>query len=101
MEDDSDYITSPDGSFTCGFYGAGENANWFSIWFKDSKERTVIWMANRDQGSKNRPSPVRFGQFVTDSGLLASIPTPDMRQWVDRLKLGGLDRVREMTRSTR
>ena len=56
VEDDSDYITSPDGSFTCGFYGAGENAYWFSIWFTDSKERTVVWMANRDKPVNRRGS---------------------------------------------
>ncbi|CBI30483.3 unnamed protein product, partial [Vitis vinifera] len=61
VEDDSDdYITSPDKSFTCGFYGMGENAYWFSIWFTNSKERTVVWMANR-----NRPliSILRKGDF--------------------------------------
>uniref|UniRef100_A0A5B7ACX2 Receptor-like serine/threonine-protein kinase n=1 Tax=Davidia involucrata TaxID=16924 RepID=A0A5B7ACX2_DAVIN len=57
VEDDSDLITSPDNSFTCGFYGVGTNAYWFAIWFTNSRDRTVVWMANRDkpvngQGSK-------------------------------------------------
>lgn len=57
VEDDSDLLTSPDNSFTCGFYGVGTNAYWFAIWFTDSRDRTVVWMANRDkpvngQGSK-------------------------------------------------
>ena len=57
-----------------------------------------------NQGSKNRPSPVRLGRFITDSGLTESIPLPSTRRRVYRLKLGktsGLGRVREMTRSTR
>ncbi|XP_047307268.1 putative receptor protein kinase ZmPK1 [Impatiens glandulifera] len=27
----------------------GDNAFWFSIWFTDSKEKTVVWTANRDK----------------------------------------------------
>ena len=53
------------------------------------------------QGSKNRPSPARLGQFITDSRLTESIPLPGTRRRVYRLKLGGLGQVREMTRSTR
>ncbi|KAK3040492.1 hypothetical protein RJ639_028777 [Escallonia herrerae] len=49
VEDDSDLITSPDGSFTCGFHNAGGNAYWFSIWFTSSTDRTVVWTANRDR----------------------------------------------------
>ncbi|KAI6675141.1 hypothetical protein NL676_003047 [Syzygium grande] len=56
-EHDSHSLTSPDKTFTCGFYGLGSNAYWFSIWFTYSSDRTVVWMANRDkpvngQGSK-------------------------------------------------
>ena len=59
VEDDSDdYITSPDKSFTCGFYGMGENAYWFSIWFTNSKERTVVWMANRNRPVNGRGSRI-------------------------------------------
>ncbi|KAL6337396.1 hypothetical protein AAG906_036710 [Vitis piasezkii] len=59
VEDDSDdYITSPDKSFTCGFYGMGENAYWFSIWFTNSKERTVVWMANGNRPVNGRGSTI-------------------------------------------
>ncbi|KAJ9694807.1 hypothetical protein PVL29_010333 [Vitis rotundifolia] len=58
VEDDSDYITSPDKSFTCGFYEIGENAYWFSIWFTNSKERTVVWMANRNRPVNGRGSRI-------------------------------------------
>ncbi|KAI3474418.1 hypothetical protein Pfo_029279, partial [Paulownia fortunei] len=42
----SEFITSPDNSFTCGFYGLGTNANWFAIWFTNSRDRTLVWTAN-------------------------------------------------------
>ncbi|KAJ9694811.1 hypothetical protein PVL29_010337 [Vitis rotundifolia] len=59
VENDSDdYITSPDKSFTCGFNGMGENAYWFSIWFTNSKERTVVWMANRNRPVNGRGSRI-------------------------------------------
>ena len=40
-----------------------------------------------NQGSKNRPSSIRLDRFVTYSGLTKSVPLPDTRQRVDRLKL--------------
>ncbi|KAK2657764.1 hypothetical protein Ddye_010816 [Dipteronia dyeriana] len=58
VEDSSHVLTSPDKTFTCGFYSVDdENAYWFSVWFTNSSDRTVVWMANRDrpvngQGSK-------------------------------------------------
>ncbi|KAE9447761.1 hypothetical protein C3L33_20341, partial [Rhododendron williamsianum] len=48
-EDDSALITSPDSSFTCGFYRVGTNAYGFGIWFTNSSDRTIVWMANRDK----------------------------------------------------
>ncbi|XP_074338439.1 putative receptor protein kinase ZmPK1 [Apium graveolens] len=45
----SNMLTSLDKSFSCGFYGVGTNAYWFAIWFTDSEEKTVVWMANRDK----------------------------------------------------
>ncbi|RVX06064.1 putative receptor protein kinase ZmPK1 [Vitis vinifera] len=67
VEDDSEYITSPDKSFTCGFYGMGKNAFWFSIWFTNSKERTVVWTANRNtpvNGRGSRISLQRDGTMI-------------------------------------
>ncbi|KAJ6778254.1 hypothetical protein OIU74_002109 [Salix koriyanagi] len=58
VEDDSDILTSPDKTFSCGFYGMGQNAYWFSIWFTNSKDRTVVWMANRDRPANGRGSRV-------------------------------------------
>ncbi|KAI5584431.1 hypothetical protein BDE02_06G080700 [Populus trichocarpa] len=58
VEDDSDILVSPDKTFSCGFYGMGQNAYWFSIWFTNSKDRTVVWMANRDRPANGRGSRV-------------------------------------------
>ncbi|XP_030440364.1 putative receptor protein kinase ZmPK1 [Syzygium oleosum] len=57
-ERDSDTLTSPDKTFTCGFYGLGGNAYWFSIWFTSSSDRTVVWTANRDNPVNGRGSKV-------------------------------------------
>ncbi|KAL6280559.1 hypothetical protein ACE6H2_017440 [Prunus campanulata] len=67
VEDDSDFLISPDKSFACGFYGVGTNAYWFSIWFTHSKDRTVVWMANRERpvnGMGSRVSLSRDGSMV-------------------------------------
>ncbi|XP_074300876.1 putative receptor protein kinase ZmPK1 [Silene latifolia] len=44
----SNFLTSLDKTFTCGFYSFGENAYWFSIWYTNSNLKTVVWTANRD-----------------------------------------------------
>lgn len=67
VEDNSDFLTSPDKSFTCGFHGVGTNAYWFSIWFSHSKDRTIVWMANRDKpvnGLGSRVHLSRDGSMV-------------------------------------
>ncbi|KAK2999137.1 hypothetical protein RJ639_024482 [Escallonia herrerae] len=62
VEDDSDIITSPDGSFTCGFHNVGGNAYWFSIWFTSSTDRTVVWTANRDRPVNGKGSKLLLRQ---------------------------------------
>ncbi|KAK9714170.1 hypothetical protein RND81_06G076300 [Saponaria officinalis] len=44
----TNFLTSPDNTFTCGFYSFGANAFWFAIWFTDSIGHTVVWTANQD-----------------------------------------------------
>ncbi|XP_030521463.1 putative receptor protein kinase ZmPK1 [Rhodamnia argentea] len=51
-------LTSPDKTFPCGFYGLGGNAYWFSIWLTHSRDRTVVWAANRDKPLNGRGSKV-------------------------------------------
>ncbi|XP_017977300.1 PREDICTED: putative receptor protein kinase ZmPK1 [Theobroma cacao] len=67
VEHDSDLLISADNTFTCGFCSVGENAYCFSIWFTNSKEKTVAWMANRDKpvnGKGSRVSLQQDGAFV-------------------------------------
>ncbi|KAK1377513.1 putative receptor protein kinase ZmPK1 [Heracleum sosnowskyi] len=57
---DSNMLTSGDKSFSGGFYGVGTNAYWFAIWFTDSKDKTVVWMANRDKPVNAKGSKLTF-----------------------------------------
>ncbi|XP_027174866.1 putative receptor protein kinase ZmPK1 [Coffea eugenioides] len=56
VQDEKGFIRSPDKSFTCGFLGDGSNAYWFAIWFTNSRDKTVVWMANRDRPVNGRGS---------------------------------------------
>ncbi|PSS32634.1 Receptor protein kinase [Actinidia chinensis var. chinensis] len=58
VEDDSAFLISPDTSFTCGFHEIGKNAYGFGIWFTHSKNRTVVWMANRDRPVNGKGSKI-------------------------------------------
>ncbi|CAI9262698.1 unnamed protein product [Lactuca saligna] len=60
VNDDSNVIRSPDSTYTCGFYGFQSNAYWFAIWFTNSKERTVVWTANRNTPVNGRGSKMTF-----------------------------------------
>lgn len=42
------FLTSPDTTFSCGFYssGNGTNACYFSIWFTCTTDKTVVWTAD-------------------------------------------------------
>ncbi|KAL2485187.1 G-type lectin S-receptor-like serine/threonine-protein kinase [Abeliophyllum distichum] len=60
--EDNTFITSPDNSFTCGFYAIpGSNPCWFAIWFTNSKDKTVVWTANRDRPVNSQGSRVSIG----------------------------------------
>ncbi|KAG2663583.1 hypothetical protein I3760_16G038600 [Carya illinoinensis] len=75
-ENPEDVLTSPKGVFSAGFYPVGDNAYCFAIWFASrtsrSQDRTVVWMANRDQpvnGRKSKLSLLRTGNLIlTDAG---------------------------------
>lgn len=62
IDNTNDVLVSSDGTFSCGFYGTGENAFWFSIWFSHSKDRTLIWTANRDKPVNGKSSKVSLMQ---------------------------------------
>ncbi|KAL2554541.1 G-type lectin S-receptor-like serine/threonine-protein kinase [Forsythia ovata] len=61
VDDASDFLTSPDNSFTCGFHNLGSsNAYWFAVWFTNSKDKTAVWMANRDRPVNSHGSEVHI-----------------------------------------
>ena len=53
------------------------------------------------QGSKNQPSPVRVGANHIDINIRYETMSGSVKTRQNLVKLGGLGRVREMTRSTR
>ncbi|XP_065846903.1 putative receptor protein kinase ZmPK1 [Euphorbia lathyris] len=75
VENTNDFLISPNGSFTAGFFPVGENAFCFAIWFTEpfcTNNCTVIWMANRDQpinGKRSGLSLQKSGNLIlTDAG---------------------------------
>lgn len=48
VENLNNLLVSPKGTFSSGFYKVGNNAYCFSIWFTNSFDKTVVWIANRD-----------------------------------------------------
>lgn len=52
----SDILQSPDGTFSCGFYGVYSNAFTFSVWYSKAANKTAVWSANRDRPVHSRRS---------------------------------------------
>ncbi|CAN6461538.1 unnamed protein product [Victoria cruziana] len=55
-----DVLVSKDGTFAAGFYEVGQNAFAFAVWFRETADRTVAWMANRDRPVNGRMSRLAF-----------------------------------------
>ncbi|GMN47718.1 hypothetical protein TIFTF001_016887 [Ficus carica] len=75
VDKESEFLISPNGTFSAGFLEVGTNAFGFSIWFTNSAEKTVVWMANRDRPVSAKQSKMtlnRNGNMVlTDAyGLI-------------------------------
>lgn len=62
VEDPSDILKSPSGTFSCGFYSMTPTAFTFSIWFSKSAEKTVVWSANSDLPVYGLRSSVLFNK---------------------------------------
>jgi hypothetical protein len=60
------FLTSPDGTFSCGFREAGENAFSFSVWYTGAVEKTAVWTANPGAPVNGRGSRISFRR---DGGL--------------------------------
>ncbi|EXB85454.1 Putative receptor protein kinase ZmPK1 [Morus notabilis] len=77
VERPNDVLTSPNGIFSAGFHLVEENAYYFAIWFNEpssDKDRTIVWMANRDQPvnrKRSKLSLLKNGNLIlTDVGQI-------------------------------
>jgi hypothetical protein len=77
VEHADDVLTSPNGVFSAGFFPVGDNAYCFAIWFSEpysEGNRTIVWMANRDQPVNGRKSELSLRKsgnvIITDAGRL-------------------------------
>ncbi|EOY07395.1 S-locus lectin protein kinase family protein, putative [Theobroma cacao] len=77
VENEDDYLVSPNGTFTGGFYKVGTNAYCFSIWFTNSADKTVVWMANRDRPVNGKQSRLT----LHDSGNLVLLDADGSIVW--------------------
>ncbi|XP_010931186.1 putative receptor protein kinase ZmPK1 [Elaeis guineensis] len=94
--DDSDILISQGKSFACGFNKVGTNAFTFSIWFLNSKNKTVVWTANRDHpvnGHGSRVTMRKDGNLVLtdyDDTVFWSTNTSSTRSEAQLLDTGNL-----------
>ncbi|KAK9161967.1 hypothetical protein Syun_002869 [Stephania yunnanensis] len=58
VEKPNDVLKSSNGVFAAGFHSVGDNAYCFAVWFTQSANSTIVWMANRDQPVNGRGSVV-------------------------------------------
>ncbi|KAK1322037.1 putative receptor protein kinase ZmPK1 [Acorus calamus] len=97
VENKDNFLVSPNGTFSSGFYKVGDNAYCFSIWFTNSINKTVVWMANRDHPVNGKSSKLnirRDGNMIltdADGSIVWQTNTFD-QTWleVQLLELGNL-----------
>ncbi|KAL5559097.1 hypothetical protein UlMin_035308 [Ulmus minor] len=73
---EDEVLTSPNGIFIAGFFPVGVNAYCFAIWYskpsQDVGNRTIVWMANRDQPVNGKLSKLTLQKtrnlILTDAG---------------------------------
>ncbi|KAJ9693059.1 hypothetical protein PVL29_011971 [Vitis rotundifolia] len=91
VERPEDVLVSPNSLFSAGFYLVGDNSYCLAIWFTKSINRTVVWMANRDQpvnGRRSELSLLRNGNLIlTDAGWLTVWSTSTVGASMVQLKL--------------
>ncbi|XP_010672398.2 putative receptor protein kinase ZmPK1 [Beta vulgaris subsp. vulgaris] len=84
-----DFLTSPDNTFTCGFYSIGTNAYWFSIWFTNSTDKTVVWTANRDKPVNRHGSRVS----LRHNGVMVLTDFDGSTAWETNTTVSNVDRA--------
>ncbi|CAH1445851.1 unnamed protein product [Lactuca virosa] len=87
--DGSHIITSPDNTFACGFYGLQTNAYWFAIWFTNSRDRTVVWTANRNKPVNGHGSKLTLQK----NGAMVLTDVNDMFVWQTNTTSTDVDRA--------
>ncbi|KAL6845313.1 hypothetical protein ACP4OV_024808 [Aristida adscensionis] len=80
------FLVSPDGTFSCGFRNAGENAFSFSVWYTDAADRAAVWTANPRAPVNGRGSAISFRR----DGGLALADTNGTTVWESKTRGGGL-----------
>ncbi|KAB2630601.1 receptor protein kinase ZmPK1 [Pyrus ussuriensis x Pyrus communis] len=76
VEKESDLLVSPNGTFSSGFYKVGTDAYCYAIWFTNSTNKTVAWMANRDEPVSVRGSKLTLhkdGNLVLTDGVGSTV----------------------------
>ncbi|XP_004291073.1 PREDICTED: putative receptor protein kinase ZmPK1 [Fragaria vesca subsp. vesca] len=71
VEKPEDVLVSPGRVFKAGFHQVGNNSYCFAIWFNEPSDsyqnRTIVWMANRDQpvnGKRSKLSLLKTGNVI-------------------------------------
>ncbi|KAM1648479.1 hypothetical protein ACFX1Q_010489 [Malus domestica] len=76
VEEESHSLVSPNGAFSSGFYNVGKRAFCYAIWYTNSINKTVVWMANRDRPvneTRSRLTLRRNGNLVLTDGIGSTV----------------------------
>ncbi|KAM5560241.1 hypothetical protein ABKV19_021422 [Rosa sericea] len=76
VEEESDFLVSPNGTFSSGFYKVSANSSCYSVWYTNTINKTVVWMANRDTPVSVRQSKLalrRNGNLVLTDGVGSTV----------------------------
>ncbi|GJN18112.1 hypothetical protein PR202_gb05239 [Eleusine coracana subsp. coracana] len=83
-EHDKTFLVSPNHIFSCGFYKGGKNAFYFSIWFTNTFDKTVIWTANSGVPVNGHGSKIYFNE----DGNLVLYDVGGSTVWESKMTLG-------------
>uniref|UniRef100_A0A0D3ESB4 Receptor-like serine/threonine-protein kinase n=3 Tax=Oryza TaxID=4527 RepID=A0A0D3ESB4_9ORYZ len=78
------FLTSPNSTFSCGFYPIGTNAFTFSIWLTNTAGKTVVWSANRRSPVNGHGSKV----LLHDDGYLVLTDVNGSTVWTSTMSAG-------------
>ena len=88
-----DRIVSSNGVFAMGFFSPTNNSSisrfYIGIWYNNVPERTVVWVANRDDPITTTPPPSTTLAVTNLSGLVLSDTTSGRIYWSTRNDAAG------------